>query len=908
MPETVLNLAGEWEFAFGEGPEPPRAGGRAHITLPGSTDEAGLGEETTQAVRWHLSRKHRFVGPACYSREIGIPGDFAGKTLTLFLERCHWATRLWVDGEPAGERESLCAPHLYDLTGLAPGRHRLTLCVDNRLRYDVGRLAHSVTEHTQTNWNGVIGRIELRARDPVHIGAVQVYPDPEAKTARVRVMLRNGTGGRVEGTLALAVRGETPVPACPPLPFASEQETFSCETLLPMGEAPLLWDEFTPALYTLEARLVARAAGGEKAACADERRVSFGLRRFAAEGTHFTLNGRPVFLRGTLDCCVFPRTGHPPMQEEAWAKIFATVRDYGFNHIRFHSWCPPEAAFAAADRAGLLLQAETPVWTRLGSDPALDAFVTAEGDRILRSYGNHPSFCMLAVGNEPAGPEKDRFLAETVKRWKESDPRRLYTGCSGWPELPVNDYHVLKNAKTVLRCQDWLDELNGRLNARPFSTDSDYAASIAGIGKPVVAHEVGQWCAFPDFRFPAKLDGPLEARNYGLFARALKDKGLWGLREDFLRASGRLQVGEYKEDIEAALRTPGFGGFQLLSAQDFSGQGTALVGFLDSLWESKGYTDPAEFRRFCCETVPLARMEKAVWERDETFRARVEFAHFGPRPFEDAAADWSLAAENGETVAEGAFTGLHIPTGNGIGAGELAAPLAGVKAPARLTLTVSLRGTPYRNDWHIWVYPKTADASLAGVTVCTDTAAAEKALAAGGRVLLFPLAEIAGHIPAGYTSVFWNYEFTSRQAPRTLGILCDPADPCLRDFPTGCHSDWQWQEIVKDAKPVVIDTVREKVRPVVRMIDDWNTCDALALLFEARCGGGRLMVCGADLPADPAGRSAARQLLRSILRYMASSAFDPREEVTPEALRRALADPGDDCPDRIDMSALVHQD
>ena len=75
------------------------------------------------------------------------------------------------------------------------------------------------------------------------------------------------------------------------------------------------------------------------------------------------------------------------------------MKSYGLNHIRFHSWCPPEAAFAAADLEGIMIQAEGPqANVPAGADPARDAFIEAEFKRMVDTYGNHPSFCTDDAG------------------------------------------------------------------------------------------------------------------------------------------------------------------------------------------------------------------------------------------------------------------------------------------------------------------------------------------------------------------------------------------------------------------------------------------------------------------------------------------------------------------------------
>jgi beta-galactosidase/beta-glucuronidase len=380
------------------------------IFLPGSTDQAGYGLKTAGAARGSLSRPYVYQGPAWYQREVVVPDAWLGKRLELFLERPHWETNVWLDGKEQGMRNSLSTPHIYDLgTGIQPGRHTLTICVDNSLKIDVGRNAHSVTDHTQTNWNGVVGRLELRATDPVWIGQVHITPQTAAKAAKLRVSVRNATGVPVTARIASAgVTAQVQVAGSEAL----------AELTVPVPNAAL-WDEYQGRLQQLTVRL---SAGAFR----DQWQGGFGLRDIAVRGKQFTLNGRPIFLRGTLECNIFPLTGYPPMHVEGWAKLFNTARAYGLNHFRFHSWCPPEAAFQAADEAGFTLQVELPVWSgAVGKDPALTDYMKLEGQRIQDTYGNHPSFTMMCLGNELRGDFEvmDTMLGELKAR----DPRRLYT-------------------------------------------------------------------------------------------------------------------------------------------------------------------------------------------------------------------------------------------------------------------------------------------------------------------------------------------------------------------------------------------------------------------------------------------------------------------------------------------------
>jgi len=897
----AFDLAGDWRFRLdpdGQGidarwwdePLPDTA------HLPGSTDENGYGDEPTERDRDKLTRLHKYVGPAWYQRDVVIPANWQGKRITLFLERCHWESRVWLDGVPLGMQDSLCVPHVYDLPDTLPvGQHRLTIRVDNTIKYPVGELrgtdlqvAHSVTDHTQTNWNGIIGQIALVATDPIWLDDLQVFSDIHAKSVRLVATISNTTGQPAQGTLSLTAHA---LQATPPTdPAAAEAVSGAwpvtigpaprtvTEAVLPMGDDVRLWDDIEPVPLTLTASLTAKQ--GEHT-YVDRQTTQFGMREFSAQGSQLTLNGRPTFLRGTVECAVFPLTGYPPMDLQAWLREFAMAKSLGLNCFRFHSWCPPEAAFDAADRLGFMLHIETPVWTYLGEYPDLDQFVYDEGDRILRLYGNHPSFCMLLAGNEPHGQNVEPFLTGLLEHWKAKDNRRLYSGCSGWPEIPANQFHVLprRHGKGPLRAHAFV---GSRLDAEPPRTDADYRFHIADAPVPIVAHEIGQWCVYPNLDEIDKFRGVLRAVNYEIFRDSLAEHHMLDQAHAFTMASGALQLREYKEEIESALRTPGYGGFEIVFINDCHGEGTAVIGVLDAFWDPKPYLDPDKFASFCASTVPLARMTKLTWTTDETFTADVELAHFGRAPIDAAVPTWSLSLADGQEIASCKLPPRSIPVGNGIALGTIRMPLAGVPAPAKLVLTVGLEGTPFRNDWEIWVYPSCVDTTPPEGVLIASPGGVEvmEALERGEKVFLMPqLSALPDDIPAGFTTIFWNTNWFKQQPRRTLGILCDPTHPALAEFPTEYHSNWQWWDLVTKAGVLKLEAFPPEFRPIVQVIDDWNTNRKLGLLFEARVGEGRVLYCSVDLFNGLERRPVARQLLHSLFSYMRSDAFDPKTEV-----------------------------
>ncbi|HUT93932.1 MAG TPA: discoidin domain-containing protein [Thermoguttaceae bacterium] len=918
--EDVETLAGKWRFEIDKGDVGVEERWFARelaqsIRLPGSLQEQGYGDEVSVETEWTgniideswftapeyeqyrrpgnvkipfwLQPERHYVGAAWYQRDVTIPDTWRDQRITLHLERCHWESTLWVDGAEIGSEDSLSTPHVYDLTGkIGPGKHTLTIRVDNRVKIGVGVNAHSVSDHTQSNWNGIVGDISLRATPPVWIDDVQVFP-----RARAVVTIGNATGREVHGNVYVAA-------ACGDHHLfvaagwhATNEERSTIELTMATYRGCRLWDEFSPNLYRLTAKF-------DSSVARVERTTTFGMRELGTDGTQFTVNGRRIFLRGTLECCIFPLTGYPPTDVASWERIFGVIKAHGLNHMRFHSWCPPEAAFAAADRAGVYLHVECAAWSNqgatIGDGKPIDRFIDDESDRILRAYGNHPSFCMLAYGNEPAGKRQKQYLGKLVEHWKAADPRRLYTSAAGWPIIPENQFH----STPAPRVHAWGSGLGCRINAKPPETVTDYRDFIGQHDVPVVSHEIGQWCVYPNLDEIEKYTGVLKARNFEVFRDKLAASHMLDRAHDFLIASGRLQTLCYKEEIESALRTPGMGGLQLLDLHDFPGQGTALVGVLDPFWEEKGYVSPEEYRSFAGETVPLARMAKRVWTTGETFEAEVEVAHFGPADLESPRPRWEMRDRSGTVSFAGRFAVDKIATGGLARLGKIRVPLEGIARARKLVLRVELEGTPHANQWDVWVYPEQVDAAVPPDVLVADRLSGEAVgrLKEGGKVLLLPAPGSVrggrlGKIPPGFSSIFWNTAWTRRQPPHTLGVLCDPAHPALAEFPTESHSNWQWWDLVTKSQIMILDELPPKLRPIVQVIDDWFTARRLGLVFEARVGAGKLLVCSMDLERDLDERPVARQMRRSLLRYLGDAAFDPEHEVSMDEVGSLLQPP-----------------
>ena len=507
---------------------------------------------------------------------------------------------------------------------------------------------------------------------------------------------------------------------------------------------------------------------------------------------------------------------------------------------------------------------------------------------MVETYGNHPSFCMMAYGNEPGGPKHANFLKEFVSYWKNNDNRRIYTSGAGWPNLDVNDYLSTPGP----RIQGWGEGVKSIINAHAPSTDYDWSDKIASLKQPVVSHEIGQWCVYPNFKEITKYTGVVRAKNFEIFQETLQEHGMAQLADSFLLASGKLQALCYKAEIEAALRTPGFSGFQLLDLHDFPGQGTALVGVLDAFWEEKGYITPKEYSQFCNATVPLARLKKCIFTNDEILEASVEVAHYGDLPMTGCTPEWKILDQLGKTVQTGLFTKTDIPLGNCIRLGKISFPLSSIHQAVKLKLEVAVGS--FTNSWDFWVYParSTTPTNFDKIKIVnTMDQATRDFLEQGGSVLLTLQKgalkpEYGGKIAIGFSSIFWNTAWTRGQAPHTLGILCNPNHPALADFPTEYHSNWQWWDAVSHAGGINLTAFPTGIRPIVRVIDDWFTNRPLALIFEAKIGKGKIMVSGVDLFNNMDHRPEAKQLLYSLERYMTGKEFNPITEVSAEILQK----------------------
>ena len=861
--QQSIDLAGTWKFSVGG-----TADYDDTVTLPGSMLTNGKGNDVSVSTRWtgslydssyyfnpymakyrvegsmkfpfFLTPDKHYVGKAWYMRTVNVPKSWKKQRVILYLERPHIETTVYVNDQEAGHQMSLSAPHQYDVTRfIKPGKqNKIAICVYNGIEnVCVGQDSHSVTDQTQGNWNGIVGRIELRtASQPI----IRISHDASRCKAFITI---DGESHEVS-----------------------------------LGESVRWWSEADPYLYT---RTVEHK--GQPVT------VTFGIRDITIKGRQIYLNGKPIWLRGTVENCCFPETGYAPMDVESWLRVLRKVKEYGLNHIRFHSYCPPEAAFVAADQLGIYLQPEGPSWpnhgVKLRRGQAIDQYLLEESKRIIDAYGHHPSFVMMAAGNEPAG-DWVAYCNDWVKEMKLYDPSKIYCGASvggGWAWDDGSEYHVKGGARGL----DW--------DRHAPQSDDDYYSQIefprnykgkVANNSPVIAHEQGQWCAFPDFREIAQYTGAYKARNFEIFRDLLRDNGMESQAEKFLHASGKLQTLAYKYEIERNLRTKDYSGFQLLALNDYSGQGTALEGVLNVHWQEKGYTDASDWREFCSPVVALARFPKFVYAASDTLVIPVEAYNAQTADIADARATYRISSD-GRVLAEGSLASGVLPVGKNHPLGTVRFPLSTVSEPSKLTLTVTIAGGN-KNHWDFWVYPEGKDVSSDGVYVADSLdAKALDVLRKGGKVLIAAAGKVrlGSDVVQHYLPVFWNTSWFKMRPPHTTGAYIDKSHPLFRHgFPTDDWTNLNWWELMNRAQVMNLMELPKSYQPPVQPIDTWHISRKLGMIIEANVLGGKLLMTTMDIDTDLDRRLVARQMRRALLGYMSSDDFRPSITLEPQVI------------------------
>lgn len=908
--QKSISLAGQWQFQIDrDGTCTAATQYNDVIELPGSMLTRGKGDPVNTKTPWvgslydssyyfnpymkkyqvegnmkfpfFLTPERHYVGNAWYRKSVMIPKEWKKQAVVLTLERPHIEATLYVNNKEVGHQMGLSAPHVFDVTNyIVPGQENIfAIKVYNGIEnVCVGQDSHSVTDQTQGDWNGIVGRISLDVHPLSYITHVDVYPDIDKKLVNIVVRHNDITAyGKKKnakaGGLKFLIDGSE----------RRAQQVNDSTWQVIIGEDMRLWDEFNPYVYQLA------VVNGN-----DTYNTVFGMRRISIDGMQLKMNGKPMFVRGTVGNCCFPETGYPPTDEESWTVIIKKCKEYGLNTMRFHSYCPPEAAFIAADKLGFYLQPEGPSWpnhgVKLRAKQYIDTYLMDDTKRLVEAYGNHPSFVMMSAGNEPAG-NWVAWCNDWVKYWKATDSRRIYCGANvggGWAWDDGSEYHVKGGARGL----EW--------DKRAPQSEDDYYENITfprnykgttPNNSPVISHEQGQWCAFPDFKERSQYTGAYKAKNFDIFEDLLRDNGMESQAEKFLHSSGKLQTLCYKYEMERNFRTKDYSGFVLLGLNDYSGQGTALVGVLNVHWKEKGYVDGKEWRQFCNTVVPLARFPKFVYTDADTLKVPVELYNANDKKLLGAVSTYVIKDAEGKTVKAGRLGLADIPVGKNNELGVVTESLKDCGNARKYTLAVNVKTAldSWQNEWDFWVYPSKVDMpETTGIYIADslDDKAIE-VLDKGGKVLLTAAGKITygSDIKQTYLPVFWNTSWFKMRPPHVTGAYIDNNHPVYGEFPTDDWTNLNWHELVNKAQVMNLAEFPMDYQPPMQPIDTWHVSRKCGMIVEANVLNGKVLITTIDINSNLEKRVVARQLRKSILLYMNSEAFKPQMTVESHIIR-----------------------
>jgi hypothetical protein len=888
----LIDLSGAWLCEI--------PGQSKMILLPGTLDEGRVGSPDTGSNQWHpdagvnnsmdqggpiatrLTRHYTYEGPAILTRRLDFDMP-EGKRVFLEAERARCLS-LQVNGQPVPDfiPPTISTPHVFEVTGLLTGQDEFRLILDNSypgLPHDDIVYSSAATDETQTNWNGVLGAFRLRVEGPVFFSVLRAYPHGDMLDVCMEISADRAFRGQVTVTSqALIQQAQIQADAQP-----GTNQIWIRD--LKLRTDVRHWDEAEGRLYDLTV-----SSDG-----LDSRTVSFGVRDFGASADgKLTLNGRTIFLRSEANCAVFPETGHPPMDAAAWESILRAYASYGVNCMRFHSHVPPDAAFTAADRMGILMQPELSHWNprnALETDESWRYYRT-ELEQVVLHLSNHPSFVMMTFGNELAtGALGHSRMDQLLAIARSLDGTRLFANASnghyGNMGCDAKSDFFASQSYYDHRLRATSANMEGTLNHQYPSAQSDYDAPMAELRKtysgPVFTFEVGQYEVLPDFHELADFCGVTKPDNLELIRSRMEERGLDGEWTRRVEATGELALLCYREEIEAVLRTQSLSGISLLGLQDFPGQGTALVGMLNSHLKPKPYdfARPERFRSFFTGCLPLVLLPRYTYEAGERLTAHVRMANYGKTlltgrlHYELRGECFCLSGELPEAAA---------PVGNLQDIGLLDLPLDGLSRPQRMELAVDFCGKA--NSYPIWVYPPVEPVCPGAVheAVLLDEEA-ERILAGDGRVFLAPPStkeHLPSSIQAQFSTDFWSVGTFAGQEGG-MGQLIDAEHPLFKAFPTQSHTDWQWWPMAGQ-RAVILP---QKIRAIVTEMDSYAYMRPMAQLFEGRCGGGRIMVSTMGLK-ELARYPEARALLAAIYGYMASDDFSPEQELTTDMLRSLI--------------------
>jgi len=904
------------------------------INLPSTTTQNAIGKPAEIIPKWDkvtlngLKELYHYEGIMWYRKTFQCSKGKEEKKYELFLERIIFCSKIWLDGKFLGSCDSLSTPHRFDITDALKKdtEHVLVVQIDNRDKFHLGRYASAYTNETQTIWNGIIGRIGIYEKESIKITSFYSSMDSWCEKITLHFIMelqdkelfqfknnRNLFGIVLEDHLHKHIFLEEKNLKCSIKKILPEEDTevstdFLKDIISPINETDKksnsyeielmftrtksieLWDEHNPVIYSLNLKY------GETSLL----EMKTGFRSIEAKDKKIVINGKQRFFRGTLNCCMYPKTGYPPMDKSTWISEFAKIKEYGFNHVRFHSYCPPEAAFEAADETGLYLQIEGPVWLDNWMDLPLGKYkehyeyIQRELLLLLREYEMHPSFCVFSNGNECNGDLE--FLHAFMKKQKKHNANLLYTTSSNWDrtEDEVDDMIVCETVDKI--------GIRGQYEKEHLAVDTqfDYQKAMEKRKAPIISHEIGQYAVYPDITEIKKYYGVLYPLNLMTIKKDLEEKCLVDMASEYVKASTERALMLYKFDVEAALRTEHMGGFQMLALSDFMGQGTACTGLLNTFMEPKAHICKEKILPFLNHTVILLKLPGFFY----TYKERVTFElcifHYAATEYKNVIAVVRAKKKNAETIFEKEYEIDSLPIGfhrikeDGFFLQDIQDNRTEVEICAYLKRKDNVE-LSYTNTWNIWGYARKNPLLLSEkkekIPSFLETEHFDEktkvTLLSGGKVfLMLDIAKCESAVKGTFYPVFWSPVFF--ESKDTCGTMIDTRHPLFEKyFPTNPYGSEEWKNILEHAYACPF-SANLSAKPMVEFVPNFSNNQRNAMLFELAVGQGSILICFMDLLTYKEQYIQVQAFYEACISYVESKDFKPKQQLSVKVLENML--------------------
>lgn len=898
----IIDLNGEWQFRAD-----PQDVGKTEkwylpetefdkkINVPGAWNTQGVGEPAESLF-------YKFAGSGWYRKHVSVPKSWLGKEMYICLDGVYRTADVWINGDHQGTTNGYLTPIRHEIAYLIVKDWTIDIVirVDGRRNPESDILSGSMdlAKLPGAEWGGILGNVWLETTEKSWIE--NAYVTPRRNSDVVEVIVDTGSriiyGGSAEQqpdfVLQADIYDQTGKHVGSNVSYKILPSLYPDFVMVKIEDIKR-WSPDSPYLYTLDVRLYKEDEE------LDYYTTTFGVREFATDGDKFTLNGKPIFLRGYIDDCVFPNTLAPPVDKSVYLERFKTARKYGFNFARCRSWAPPKDYLDAADETGIMLQVELPS-NRVEPPNHMSAgqfpqYYIDQWQTMIRLRRSHPS--IIAWGMFDTEWNANIGAIQLYEEARKIDTSRLL--------IDWNDNPPLKTGEKPRATADYL--------SIKFDKPGDYDLSASKLSKPVVISGLGEYGTIPN----------LDQRS--LFSRAVRPywlinrqaiaahQGLSDQLDKWVDNSNKLQAAAFKSDIEAARLSNDIRGYNLCSLQDnFS----ITNGVLDIFFQPKGIIAD-EFKRFNAPTVLLMQSKRRSYRTGETAQVVFSVSRYEDAASNNAKLSWKLQ-DGDKTLVSGEKTDLKIGSDGLQNLLEVDLKMPGGSA-RKLSLIAELDGSNGKrsNSWDFWVFPsERADLSdtvclsgLIGLTEmypkaqfsnsgeissnCALLVASELTksvinyLDGGGKVLLLGPTKSLPLSKSGYWPSSGDPEKDGN-----AGTLIDTQHPAMKLMPGQDWCEPYYRSLLTDSYACVLSSLPQPLKPIIRCLDSSTDMKSRAYLFEARVGKGKLMVGAMNFQdsleqADPAGC----YLLDCLIKYALGPKFEPAAELDKQYLENLIAAP-----------------